>query len=105
MIGRRCCALVILTCVFVGRAAADETKSAPPAIVPSKSTAKPLTAEILIAKLAERVDVERAWSGTLENVVDNLSTQTGIPIVIDHVSFKCADPPLEYANDALVRID
>src|SRR5262249_14906498 len=98
------CALIV-ACVAARYAAGDESKPAPPTIVPAKGLAKPLSAEILIAKLAERVDVERPWSGLLEQALEHLTAQIGIPIVLDHVSFRCADPPFENAGEVAVGIE
>lgn len=97
------CALTIVTAMT--SAGADEPKPASPAIVPAKNLAKPLTAEILIAKLAERVDVERAWTGTLEQALDHMTSQLGIPVSLDFVSFKLSDPPIENAGEYQVQIE
>src|SRR5207253_9668534 len=101
---RRWCALIVAL-TAAGWATADEPKSPPPVIVPAKGPAKPLTAEILIAKLAERVDIAHAWSGALEPSLDHLATQLGIPIILDLDSFKYADPPLDNAAEAFVGIE
>src|SRR5260221_7186369 len=82
IMSRRWCALIVAL-MATGWAMADEPKAAPPAIVPAKGPAKPLTAEILIAKLAERVDVERAWSRALEQALDHVTSQLGIPVLLD----------------------